>query len=92
MKINVEYAAHVKRAAGVRGDEVELDSPATLADVVAEIAKLRGEALSGTLLTVDCALHPSILVFVGDRQVRNAADHQISDGDVVTFLSPISGG
>ena len=92
MQVTVEYAGQVKRAAGVAGDVVELESPATLADVVAEIAKLRGEALQGTLLRERSELHPSILIFVGDRQVRDAADHSMSDGDVVTFLSPISGG
>lgn len=92
MKINVEYAAQVKRAVGVSRDVVELDPPATLADVIAEIAKQRGDALTGTLLTAEAALHPSILAFVGDRQVRDASAHAMSEGDVVTFLSPISGG
>lgn len=92
MKITVEYAAQVKRAAGVSGDTLELGAGATLADVVAEIAGKRGDVLTGSLLTDDAAIHPSILTFVGDQQVRDAAGHAMSDGDVVTFLSPISGG
>lgn len=92
MQITVEYAAQIKRAAGTPRDDIELESPATLADVVAAIAVKRGDALRGTLLSAQSTVHPSILIFVGDNQVRDAMDHPVQDGDVVTFLSPISGG
>ena len=92
MRVTVEYAAQIKRAVGVPGDEFEFENSATLAELVRKIADLRGDALQGTLFTDEGKLHLSILVFVGDLQVRDSENQSLSDGDVVTFLSPISGG
>ncbi|GAB4140730.1 MAG: hypothetical protein Tsb009_10190 [Planctomycetaceae bacterium] len=92
MKVTVEYAAQIKRAAGVSRDELEFESDVTLAGVFSRIFELRGESLQGTLFTEDGCVHSSILVFVGDTQVRDAENHPVPDGSVITFLSPISGG
>ncbi|MFQ5730598.1 MAG: MoaD/ThiS family protein [Planctomycetaceae bacterium] len=92
MQINVEYSAQVKRAAGVGRERVELAGPATLGDLAACVADLHGDELKAVLLDGDGNVHPSILVFVGDEQVRAGDGCALADGDVVAFLSPISGG
>lgn len=92
MKVTVEYAAQVKRAAGVASEIVELPPGATLQQLVQTVVSLRGDQLAGVLLADDGGLHPSILVFVGDEQVRGEAARPLREGDTVSFLSPISGG
>lgn len=92
MQITVEYSAQVKRAAGVPRETFELPDGATLAALVAEIGKRRGTELNGLLLADDGSLHPSILAFVGEKQIRGDEDRPLNDGESVAFLSPISGG
>lgn len=92
MQITVEYSAQVKRAAGVPRETFELPEHANLETLVAEIGKRHGPELSNLLLAGDGKLHPSILVFVGERQIRGEDDHALDDGASVSFLSPISGG
>ena len=91
MRIKVEYAAQLKRAAGVGSEEFELDAPGSLRDLVSCIAEKHGDPLSGLLLDDARRLQPSILVFLGNDQVRGE-DTPLEDGNSVTFLSPISGG
>ena len=92
MNVTVEYAAQVKRAAGVASESLTVDAPCTVQQLVAKIADAHGDGLANLLLAPNGALHPSILLFVGDRQVRWDSAAQLHDGDVVTILSPISGG
>jgi hypothetical protein len=44
------------------------------------------------LFDAERRLHASILLFVGDAQVRWDQSFELSDRDVLTILSPISGG
>ena len=92
MKITVEYAAQVKRAAGTGSETVELDDDCSVQDLVGHVAQLHGESLRRLILDADGRLHPSILLFVGDDQVRADSPVRLRESDVVTFLSPISGG
>lgn len=91
MQITVEYTAQLKRAAGVPAETFELDDDGALDDLVQQIVRRHGNPLRSVLLGEDGRLHPSILVFVGERQLH-ADDGSLGDGDVVSFLSPISGG
>jgi MoaD family protein len=92
MQITVEYAAQLKRAAGVGRETVELAPSATLRDLVHHAAERHGDALQAVLLDASRGLHPSILVFVNDEQCRDPAGRELTDGDTVAFLPPISGG
>ena len=92
MQVTVEYTAQVKRAAGVAVESVTLAEPCTVQELVANVAKMHGEGLARLLFASDGVLHPSILLFVGDRQVRWDMAVELQEGDVVTILSPISGG
>ena len=92
MQITVEYAAQVKRATGTGRETVDVETAATLRQLVCHVIARHGETLKPVLLDADGNLHPSILVFVNNEQCCNIAEHELSDGDTVAFLSPISGG
>ena len=92
MQVTVEYAAQVKRAAGVASEDVEVGQPCTVQDLVSRVASDHGEPLNHLLFDSDGSLHPSILLFVGDGQVRWQTAVELRENDVVTILSPISGG
>lgn len=92
MQVTVEYEAQVKRAAGTRKEDVELDTPCSLQEFLTRIAETHGDPLRSLLFHADGHLQPSILVFVGDEQVQRDEVRQLRDRDIVTLLSPISGG
>jgi sulfur-carrier protein len=92
MQVIVEYTAQARRAVGVSREEVELPQSATLRDLVAEVARRHGEPLERILFDAAGRLHPSILLFVRDEQTRWDSTRSLNERDVVTILSPISGG
>jgi len=92
MQITVEYAAQIKRAAGRSAETFDCDSPCTVQDVLERVVDRHGEAIGQLLFDRQRRLHPSILLFVGDSQVRAHEPRELNDGDVLTILSPISGG
>ena len=92
MQVTVEYAAQVKRAAGVASESVDVEESCLLQNVLTQVAAARGDALKNILFDDDGVLHPSILLFVGNSQIRWETPLTLNDRDVVTVLSPISGG
>ncbi len=90
MKIAVRYMAQLRQAAGVAAEEIELDSPASLADLVRLLVQRHAD-LGRLLLTGGGAPQPTLLVFVGDEQA-DVGRSTLADGDAVTLLSPIAGG
>ncbi len=85
--VTVRYWAAARAAAGVDHDDLQVDGPVTLADVV----RRAGEAHPGSdlarVLTV-CS------VLVGDRPVttEDPAGVEIQPGDSLEFLPPFAGG
>ncbi|MEX2286539.1 MAG: MoaD/ThiS family protein [Planctomycetaceae bacterium] len=92
MRVNVVYAAQVKRAAGVASDEFELKGPCTVAKLLSSIVETRGESIRELLLDASGSPRKSLLLFVGDNQVYADAHVELRDGDTVTIMTPISGG
>lgn len=92
MQFTVEYAAQIKRAAGRASEVFESESPCTVENALRRAAERHGDAMKTLLFNGDDGLHPSILLFVGDAQVRWEERRELKDGDVLTILSPISGG
>ena len=90
MQVSVEYTAQIKRAAGRSKDSIELADGATVQSLIESLAGAADEGLKRSLVTSDGRVQPTLLVFVRDEQVR--AGDSLHDGDVVTLLSPISGG
>lgn len=92
MKLTVEYEAQVRKAAGIASETVELDTPCTLQSLIMHVAENHGDPLKPILLDSEGNLQKSILLFLADRQVRWDHAPELSEHDVLTILSPISGG
>ncbi|WP_417389906.1 MoaD/ThiS family protein [Gimesia sp.] len=92
MKIKVEYTAQVKKAAGTGAEEYEISPGSTLQDLVRQVAETHSTALKPLLFPDTDSLHPSILLFVSNEQVLWEEPLTLEPHQVVTILSPISGG
>ena len=92
MRITLQYATQVKRAAGVGADTLDAPAEAKLLDLLHLAAERRGDALRSMLLSEAGTIQPSLLVFAGDRQIGRDEPITLCDGDVLTLMSPISGG
>ncbi len=93
MPVTVEYAAQIKRVAGVAHDIIELAEPCTVAEIARRVAANHGDQLADILLDDNQQPRPSILVFLGENQVHWDDDKTlVQDGQTVTLLSPVSGG
>jgi molybdopterin converting factor small subunit len=88
--VEVSYTAQLRQAAGVASEAVDLDGPGTLRHLVERLGQRHGEALRRLVLDPAGSLQPTVLVFVGDAQVRG--DAPLKEGDRVTLMSPIAGG
>lgn len=92
MKIRVEYTAHLKRAAGTDGEEVELSEEATLTELIESLSALHGDQFSRHMFDREGNLHPAAVVVVNGEQVYLESPRRLSDGDTVLFLAAIAGG
>ncbi len=92
MKITIHYMAQLKQAAGKASEQMELDGPCKVSDLVRRLAEQHGDSLRRLLLDPTGALQPTNLFFLGDSQIQPSDPVQLKDGDVVTVLSPIAGG
>ena len=86
-KITVRYSAAARAAAGTDQDELTVDGPITLAEVVRRAVAGHPEGRLPGVLEV-CS------VLVGDRPVKtqDPAVVEVRPGDSVEFLPPFAGG
>ncbi len=92
MTVTLTYGAQIKQAAGTDSQTVDVDSNCSLQDLLRTVASERTEEFQQMLFGKQGDLHPSILLFVGDEQVRWNSVVELKENDVVSILSPISGG
>ena len=94
MKVNVQFEAQLQRAAGVADATAEIPTNGTVMTVLQQIAVSRPEELGRRLFSEDGELLASLLLFVNEQPVptNDAANRQLSDGDRLLLLPPISGG
>ncbi len=92
MKVIVKYAAQARVATGLASEEVELDEPTTIHDLVIRLARQHGTAFRRLALDANGCPHPSLLVAIGDDQVRSGDHRKVASGETVTIITPISGG
>ena len=85
--IQVHYWASARAAAGVSGDDLEVDGPITLDEVVRRASALHPGTRLPDVLKVCSAL-------VGDRPVssEDPGDVVVQPGSTVEFLPPFAGG
>lgn len=92
MKVTVKYLAQAREAAGRSSEVVELDGPTTLHDLVVLLARAHGAAFARLALDASGCPHASLLVAIGDEQVRPGDARKLAAGETVTIMTPISGG
>ena len=94
MRITVQYETLLKRAAGTGSEvvDVDVDGPQDVRDVILQIAGRRGDPLQSLLVDAAGEVRSSVLIFIGDGQVSLSDSRPICEGDVLTLMSPISGG
>ena len=92
MNVTVEFATQIRRAAGTASSVVEVADGASVGDVLRTVAAQHGDTVGRLLLDDDGHVRPSVLAFAGDRQIRDASSTAVADGDVLTIMTPISGG
>ncbi|MEP9363459.1 MoaD/ThiS family protein [Nocardioides sp. CN2-186] len=85
--IHVHYWASARSAAGVTGDDLPVDGPITLEDVLRRVLALHHDTRLGDVLQICSTL-------VGDRPVNSEdpASVLIPPGSSVEFLPPFAGG
>jgi len=92
MRVQIEYAAQLKRAAGVRTESIELADGASLRDLCATVASQHDAELRAMLLDENELPRSTLLIFLNDAQVPAGTNPTLSDGAEVSLMSPISGG
>jgi molybdopterin converting factor small subunit len=92
MKVTVKYSAQARVATGLSSEELELEEPTTVHDLVIRLARQHGTAFRRLALDANGCPHPSLLVAIGDDQVRSGDHRKVVSGETVTIITPISGG
>ncbi|HLY08729.1 MAG TPA: MoaD/ThiS family protein [Planctomycetota bacterium] len=92
MKVTVKYSAQARVATGLSSEVIELDEPTTVHDLVIRLARQHGSAFRRLALDAGGCPHPSLLVAIGDEQVRPSDHRKVAPGETITILTPISGG
>lgn len=92
MKVTVKYSAQARVATGLSSEEIELDEPTTVHDLVIRLSRQHGSAFRRLALDANGCPHPSLLVAIGDQQVRPGDHRKVVQGETITILTPISGG
>jgi molybdopterin converting factor small subunit len=92
MRLVVRYLAQLRDAAGVGAETVETAAAPHAADLVRRLADAHGGRLRSLLLNSANDVQPTILIFLGDEQIRAEQPVQWRDGDVLTLLTPMAGG
>jgi len=92
MLIKVEYGAQARAAAGTASESLEVEPGCDLPALARQLAERHGQSLRGLLLDHEGRPRPSNIAVVGEAMVRWDEPRPLRDGEVVTILSPISGG
>ena len=92
MLITVHYTTQLKAALGVGREQLDLDPPIHLNDVLGALHERHGATFADLVYAGDGRLLPSILLCLGDNQIEASYADPLEDGDVLTLLSAISGG
>ena len=90
MRISVEYTAQLRMQAGCKAETFDLPPDANLKCALQAIVIKHGRDVADLLLDDTQAPASTVLCFVADEQVD--WDTLLSNGDVVTLMTPISGG
>jgi molybdopterin converting factor small subunit len=84
--------SQVKAVLNRAGEELDVPTPCTVRELLAELVQRHGRPLERLLCDADGHLQPTVLVCVRDRQVRLSDPTPVTDSDHVLLFAPISGG
>jgi MoaD family protein len=91
VKITVSYTGQIKSAVGVPSEQVDLTVSSTLIELIRRLAERHSKAALH-LLTEDGNVQRALLLVLNNEQVFPGNDPQLTEGDQVTIMPPISGG
>ena len=92
MQITMQYEAQAKRAAGIVSEMIEVSDFSGVSDCIREVADAHGEQLKAILVKPNGEIQPTLLVFLNDAHIVRNDENALSDGDILTLMTPISGG
>ncbi len=92
MKVTVHYMAQIRRAAGIASETVAMENGCNLADFLGQLAARHEPAFRNIVLDGTDKAHRSLLIFIGEEQVPADAIRMLTEGDVITLLTPMAGG
>ncbi len=92
MQITVQYEAQARRAAGTGSESIDVADECRVADCIRQVADAHGSRLKPVLINDDGDVQPTLLIFLNDSQIAHHDDIQLSNGDTLTLMPPISGG
>lgn len=90
MNIRAEYTAQLRVRAGCAEESFDLEPGTDLKGLLRAIAGRHGDDVAGLLFAHGNEPAPTVLCFVGSEQAD--LERLLSDADVVTLMTPISGG
>lgn len=92
MQIRIRYEAQAKQAAGIGSETIDVDEPCRVSDCIHQIANTHAGTLKSILLNAEGKIQSTLLLFREDEQIGAGDDTELSDGDTLTIMTPISGG
>lgn len=92
MGVTVRYMSQLKAAAGTGEEQIDLETPCPLSDLFDQLGNVHGDMLKRLLCDASGQPQPTLIICIGDKQIAPGDNAQLSDGDEVTLMTPISGG
>jgi molybdopterin converting factor small subunit len=92
MKITIMLNAQMKRAAGVDTLDIELDENARFNDLIEHIKSLSVKKLNDFMFNNQQLVRYLLFVLNLNKQIRAEENIILKDGDIISIISPISGG
>jgi len=92
MTVRLHYANRFASAVGSNREELEIDGPVRIVELLQRLAHRHGDAFRQVAFANDGELQPALMICVNDEHLLDPSDYFLRDGDEVMILSAISGG
>lgn len=92
MIVRVEYTAQLKAALGVGEESVEVNDRCSPAQLFGQLAERHGERFRAMVMDENGKKLPWIMLAVGGEAVGFDSPRKLRDGDLVSIMTPMSGG
>jgi molybdopterin converting factor small subunit len=92
MKVTVQFTAQLRRVVGTDQMVVETVPNQTLVQLICSLAGTGSDSLKTLLVTEQGTVQPTLLTFLNGAVVRSSQNVTLKEGDILTLMTPISGG